>query len=94
MLGCRRMFFSQPGTKSLAPGWPILIDAKFLRHRFACLSEKRSGSFVPNLSQRGQVAAHGEDYGSSTWEAGKSVMFGSKKGNQGIEFDGCRWTVG
>ena len=75
MLVGRGMLFPQPGADSLAPGWPVFVDAEFLRHRFTCFSQGGSGSFMPDLGQWGQIAANGEDDGSSAWEAGESVMF-------------------
>ena len=72
--GLLLLFPSQPGAKSPAPGRPILVEAEFLGHGFAGFRERGAGSFLSYLSQRGQVAADGEDDGPGAGKAGEGVM--------------------
>ena len=94
MLVGKRILFPQPGTEPLAPSRSILVDSEFFRHGLTCFSKRGSRSFVSDLSQWGQIAANGEDDGSSPWKTGKSVMFNPQKGSQRIELDLCAWAVG
>lgn len=73
--------FPQPGANSRAPGRPVFVDAEFLGHGVTCFGEGGSGPFVPDLGQRGQISANGEDDGSGAWEAGKSVVLGAQIGS-------------
>lgn len=93
MLAGRGLLFPQPGTEPLAPGWPVLVGAEFLGHRLTRFGQGGSGPFVPDPSQWSQIGADGEDDGSGTWEAGKSVMFDTQKGSQRVKVDPCGWTV-
>ena len=71
----------QPSADGLAPGGPVFVNPEFLRHGITCFGQRGSGSFVLDLSQWGQIAANGEDNGSSAWEAGKGMMLNAQKGS-------------